>query len=435
MKLSNYISFSFDFLTKKKKQLIMLTIIMSLGISLMILVLTLLASTRKGRTTCDETLTYGNSNTGYFSVQHEKGKMAPTYIEMLENEGFKTGFIIRFNGGCPTPLKELQKIQSKLDYYVKENKSTGIYGVLDYVEMSPKLWDAFDIELAKGSKPEEVIPENEAYVYVGKNVNVEIGTEYICENYKVKNEMGDFVKDENGEYVRRTLKYIVMGQIEEGSSVINPNISKGDIDYISDTTINLDNMVLIVANNPIDGTIYDRFFYSDNPEEFAQKFKKMKTDNSFENGIGCETVEHIFDNMDEKNKEVINYILRLTILIMLSVIIIQSCSKIADIIINVKEYGIYFANGFTKINIFVIMLIEALWRFIICSSIAIAIIFSLARFIIFENYLYEYTMNLIYSEVLVKALAISAAVLLMAQMIPMIFISRIDVATLTKANE
>ena len=435
MKLSNYISFSFDFLTKKKKQLIMLTIIMSLGMALMILVLTLFASTRKGRATCDESLTYGNSNTGYLTFQYEKSKMAPGYIEMLENEGFKTGFITRFNGGCPTPLKELQKIQSKLDYYIKANKSTGNYGVLDYIVMSPKLWDAFDIELAKGSRPEETIPENEAYVYVGKNINIELGTEYISENDKVKNEMGDSVKDENGKYVTRTLKYIVMGQIEKGSSVINPNIQKGDFDYISETTINLDNMILIVSNNPKGGAVYDRFFYSDNPEEFNQKFQKMKMDNSFENGIGCETVEHIFDNMDEKNKEVINYILRLTILIMLSVIIIQSCSKIADIIINVKEYGIYFANGFTKINIYVIMLLETLWRFIICSSIAIVMIFSLAKFVIFENYLYEYTMNLIYSDVLVKALAMAAAVLLMAQMIPMIFISRIDVATLTKANE
>ena len=435
MNLSNYISFSFDFLTKKKKQLIMLTIIMSLGIALMILVLTLFASTKKGRTTCDETLTYGNSNTGYLTFQYEKVRMAPSYIEMLENEGFKTGFITRFNGGCPTPLKELQKVQGELDYYVKENKSTGKYGVLDYVEMSPKLWDAFDVELVNGSKPEETIPENEAYVYVGKNINIELGTEYISENDKVKNEMGDSVKDENGKFVTRTLKYIVMGQIEEGSSVINPDIQKGDFDYISETTINLDNMILIVTNNPMEGAVYDRFFYSDNPEKFNQKFQKMKTDNSFQNGIGCETVEHIFDNMDEKNKEVINYILRLTILIMLSVIIIQSCSKIADIIINVKEYGIYFANGFTKINIFVIMLLETLWRFIICSSIAIIIVFMATRYYFFEIYLFEYTMNLIYSEILVKALAIAAGVLLIAQMIPMIFISRIDVATLTKANE
>ena len=81
------------------------------------------------------------------------------------------------------------------------------------------------------------------------------------------------------------------------------------------------------------------------------------------------------------------------------------------------------------------MIIEVIIRFVISSLIAGGLLYAGREYLFMDARVVEFAEKLFIQSVIPKTLLVSAAVLLIAQMIPMIFISRIDVATLTKANE
>ncbi len=431
MCVKNYIRLSFEFLTRKVKILVMLTCIMSLGIALLISSFVLYEGTVHSRKECDSVLKYGNDNTGYISFKSSGRDRAGEVLDSMGKKGLKTGFITRDSVGL-MPLSELQQVQSKLDYYSQKAKETGSGSGLDCINMSPSFCEMCDMELSEGTLPDK-LNDDEIYIYVGANIDCEIGKEYIQENSFVYDEFGNIIRDENGEYVTTTNRYVVKGKFEKGSRIVSPDILNVE-DYIDETTVELDDLVVLVCNNPVSSTVYSRFVCLDKLKN-ANELNEVMEEYSLQGGVGYGTISHVFDNMDERNSSLIKSIIRLVFIIMLSVIIIQGCSQIADVMINVKEYGIYFANGFTKVNIYIIMLIETLWKFLLSASIAIIAGVLFADYYFDDAKLFDYVMDLATGDVIVKALAIAAGVLLMAQMIPMIFISRIDVATLTKANE
>ena len=298
--------------------------------------------------------------------------------------------------------------------------------------MSSSFCEICDLELSKGTLPNK-LNDDEVYIYVGANIDCEIGKEYVEENSYVYDKFGEVIRDENGEYVKTITRYTVKGQFKKGARIISDDILTID-DYIDETTVELDDLVVLVCNNPRCKDVHTRFVSLDSSMN-ADELKKTIGEYTSQGGAGYGTISQIFDNMDERNSSLIKSIIKLVFIIMLSVIIIQGCSQIADVMINVKEYGIYFANGFTKVNIYIIMLIETLWKFLLSVSIAIGAGVLFADYYFDDAKLFGYVMDLAAGDVMVKALAIAAGVLLIAQMIPMIFISRIDVATLTKANE
>lgn len=112
------------------------------------------------------------------------------------------------------------------------------------------------------------------------------------------------------------------------------------------------------------------------------KIKKGVAD--YDSDISFGTISTVFSIMNERNKDVLKFIKQLSAILLLSVIVIQASSQIANIIINANEYGIYYANGFNKNNIIGIMMIEAVFRFILATTLAI-IVGVMNRYNVFEN--------------------------------------------------
>lgn len=113
-----------------------------------------------------------------------------------------------------------------------------------------------------------------------------------------------------------------------------------------------------------------------------RKIKKGVAD--YDSNISFGTISTVFSIMNERNKDVLKFIKQLSAILLLSVIVIQASSQIANIIINANEYGIYYANGFNKNNIIGIMMIEAVFRFVLATTLAI-IVGVMNRYNVFEN--------------------------------------------------
>ena len=441
MRISRYLKFSFEFLTRRKRQFLLLTLITVSGVILLAASLALYESTKIGRRECDKALRYGNDKTGYMVFPEYNKDIARKYIKCAESAGLKAGYMCLDDHIFVGDLRdELIDIQRKLPFYIKKEKEERKYGMssngLDGICMSSKLWDMCKLELSEGSLPTD-ITDDEVYIYVGSNLDVEIGKECVYDKAYDTDEFGGWTADSISEIVRdRKITYKIMGKLKKGTKIMSPDVTSSIRDYINQDAINLDDMVLVVtAGKPFSISAYDWFFYADNPDEFNEKIDKAFEKENTYNGFGFGTITEAFDSIDEENSQVIKFIVGLTIIIMFSVIIIQGSSQTAEVIGNVKEYGIFFANGFTKANIIIIMIIEVIIRFVISSLIAGGLLYAGREYLFMDARVVEFADKLFIQSVIPKTLLVSAAVLLIAQMIPMIFISRIDVATLTKANE
>ena len=416
MRLRNYIRFSFEFFTKNMRQMLASTLIMSMGIVLITFAFVLLYSTKFEKNKCNEILRYKNEGTGYLVCKDKNDEEIKQILRNLEKQDLEYGYLDRVYVGMEV-LSDLISEQNKLPYYI--NNNTFSNNSLDCVLMSPNLWNMFNLNLSEGEVPENNMKDNEIYLYVGANFDVDIGKEYELKNTILSDEFGQLIKDDNGEYVRGDFKIVIRGKLKDKENIMSPSITEND-DYIQEATVNLNNLVIMVSNNPVCHKVYNRFIFSESYKNFREKLDYAFSESTRENGVGYGTIEHIFNNIDDRNKDTITNIIRLVVILMFSVVIIQGCSQVADIMFNTKEYGIYFANGFTKVNIYIIMLIETLWKFLLSASVAIIAGVLFAKYYFYDIQLFEYVMNLVCGGVMVKALAIAAGVLLIAQMIPMI---------------
>lgn len=69
-----------------------------------------------------------------------------------------------------------------------------------------------------------------------------------------------------------------------------------------------------------------------------RKIKKGVAD--YDSDISFGTISTVFSIMNERSKDVLKFIKQLSAILLLSVIVIQASSQIANIIINANEYGI-----------------------------------------------------------------------------------------------
>lgn len=427
MSIFNLIRLSLDFLTKNIKQLIMLTVILATGTILVCSAFLLVDNYQYTRKHTDEVLRYGNKGTGYMIFRNNDTKYE-AYENIKDNNNISFGHLSVTHGSLVF-----------LDYIKKEQRGLNwtdesCYNELNYISMSPEVFSLFNLEISEGSLEVGNCKDNELQIYIGANVGVEIDNDYnTYENHHIKDAFGDVIENEDDEneevdkYLTDKINYKVCGKLNANTEIMLPEITQIS-EYIDETTINIDNYIIVVSNKPLN--ICNTFFYFSDNNNISLDIK-----DSYSSDISFGTIDSIFERMNDRNKEVLKYIKQLSFIIMLSVIIIQVCSQLANIIINANEYGIYYANGFDKKNIISIMMIEALLRFILASLLAVMAGLLIIKLFFDTADSYSYVMKLLKDGAAVKALAISFLVCIMAQIIPAVVVSRIEIIRLTKINE
>lgn len=421
MRFFNYIRLALEFLTKNIKQLIMLTIILATGTILVCSAFLLYDNTQYSQKHTNEILKYKNAGSGYLIFRNEDTK-EDVYAEIKnKNHNIHFGHLGIENAN----------ISFLNDIYLKQKmamKSDNPYSDgMEYVAISPEVFELFNLELSEGQIDISSCKDDEMQIYVGSDIAINPWDDYKTHAMNIRDDFGNQIKDENNKAISEDFRYKVCGKLKKGSQIMIPDIIHTS-DYISETTLDLDKLVVIVTNKPLFFT-KSFFYYSDNDDMNINISPKHESDISFG------TISTVFYIMNERNKDVLKFIKQLSAILLLSVIVIQASSQIANIIINANEYGIYYANGFNKNNIIGIMMIEAFFRFILATTLAIIVGVIIMKLLFYNETEYVYVIKLLKDGVMIKSLLVSLVICFIAEIIPAIVVSKIELVRLTKAEE
>ena len=165
--------------------------------------------------------------------------------------------------------------------------------------------------------------------------------------------------------------------------------------------------------------------------DVVSEIKKISM--KYDADIRCGNFEDVFDRIYEIDREENENYIKLAIVVMFSVIMIQLCMQSTNILKSTQKYGIYFANGFTKKDLYLMVVIENILRLLI--SLLITSVLT----IMYLNHSFSMMPDLlarifyeIKTFVVADTLAISVLVVAAGTLLPMGIIAKMKPAMLIK---
>ena len=145
------------------------------------------------------------------------------------------------------------------------------------------------------------------------------------------------------------------------------------------------------------------------------------------------TLDKIFDTVVKNNNAENKYLYQLAIVVMISVVFIQLCIQSSRVIKNKTKYGIYFSNGILPTNIIGMLCVENFIKWFMSLMLAglISFLFLYNQYVDFPEYLTRMTSN-IKSFVLLPTIGISAGVMIIGMIFPIIIIGNMAPSKLIK---
>lgn len=426
MGIKNCIRFAFESLTSSVRMLFIYLLVMSSGIVLIAMALTLYEDTRYNEKSTNEVLTSGIDNTGYLIMSDLTTDQKKEVLSKLseENSGIKAGFIEHFNGSI-NELKPLAASQSRL----RGDSEGG--SPLEALVIKNEILSICDVELSDGELYDE-LPKDCAYIYLGAGFSdIPVGSTYEIETIygsEVGYSFRELIQQKDN---IKNIKLIVKGHFEDKQQYISPEILKTEIgDNIC--TIDMNDQVVIASDYPIEPSELESFFlYNEDSDSslydcMQSTIDNMKSEEDMKITYG--TFTDIFDKLEDNQGVMLAYILKLAIMVVLSVIVIQLCVSSITIINNSKRYGIMYANGFSKRDMIYTIVMEAVIRCIMAIMLAVVIGY-LGINIVFGSYsdsveLISRVMMVIKKYVLVKTIAVSFIIAIVGAYVPIVIISR-----------
>lgn len=432
MGFKNLFRFAIESLSSNIKMLIMTLLVMSSGIVLIIMAMTLYEDSKYNEKSTDELLVAGNDHTGYLMMSDMLTAQKSEVInELKKNSDVNVGFVREFC--CSFSGKGIEELAARQKALRKEKGISEMFpgNEIEGINIKSEIFKMCDVSLQDGQISAEV-PEDCVYIYLGSEFkDVEVGT-----TYEVVCSYGGELGADNQEFRSKKLssvklKFIVKGHFAKNQKYIAPEIL--DIaEGINVCATDLDDQVVIVSNNPIEPSAVGEFFVYGNKEDtlfydnMKNTIENIKSNEDYKISYG--TISDIFDKHSDNQSRMIGYIVKLAVMVTLTVIVIQLCVSSIMIINGTKRYGIMYANGFSKKDMIGIIIMEAVLKCVM--SILLAIIIGYVGIqIVFGSYqdvaaLYERVMMIVKKYVLIKAVGISFVISIVGAYVPIIIISK-----------
>lgn len=405
------------------KQLLLTTIIITTGIVLTIFALYYAQISEFEQRICDDTLTYGNSRTGYIDVEDFSDEDKMKFYEDVKNiEGINNvGF---FYLDEKSSVREVSKIQTKNSLILKElDKFFKAKGKTE-VNVMYSLANVCDIKLEDGATIEEPKDDHTVYMYLGNGISeIPIGTQYTKEQ---------FFYDEDGKMVKEDVTYIVKGHMKKGQKWLAEDVyeTDGDGDFYYDLHYGVIN---VRCNTSIYTKSHMFFSINDESDWNSIREKICNIAEKYDNNILLSKLDYVFDKVVKNKKAENKFIFQLAIIVMISVVFIQICIQSSRVINNKTKYAIFFSNGLTPENVIGMLVMENLFKWITSFVVAMGIIFW---FLYSQFYDYpEYITRMVecFREfVLWPTIGISLGVMIVGMIFPVVVIGKMAPSKLIK---
>ncbi len=304
-------------------------------------------------------------------------------------------------------VPELYQIQ---DGHVP-NRDTADDGAIPFMEQGfavislRSTWELFDFHLAKGSYIPNDDPNNTSvwHLYLGSAYShIPVGTEY-------REEDGDIVK--------------VMGILEKGSVCTTDSML--DAEFNSAKTVTLDYMAVLVGNSNAEGFYSEHLFSVGNPADMQPVINRIyDLAKQYELDVTVGTVDGMLKEEQKVYQKISDMLLELMLIVLLVAATIQACVQIVDMIGHFPMYGVLYANGASKQDLCVLILLENGMRYAAACAIAYGVVRLLLFGLFREAELLETVMRIFYRETAVWMCLIGLGVCLLSMAVPLLMIQR-----------
>lgn len=407
MKLSSIIKYSIDSLMRKffKSMAIILLFAFSFVLIAMCIIPNILtAYTSKS---VDRVLSAGIKRTGTIHIK-EYNDNCEEFVGKLKNiEGIEAVGEVSLTENNNKELRELRSIQKNHipDELVFEDGSLQTNNGLIIMHFNYEAWEIHNLKLSKGSyatsdESGEIPTVN---IYLGNAYkDIPIGTEYVMGREP------------------HIYKYKVMGILEKGAKCTTDNLTYEGFD--NPKTINLDYLVIAVHSSGIQSenlfTITDK---ADMQEVINRIYELAK---EYDIGVTVGSLEGLFEEDKKSYGKISDLLLELMLVVVLVSATIQACVQITDIIGRFRMYGILYSNGATKTDIYLIVIIENVVRYILACIIFYGAARLLLRSLFSNAAAYKLVTEIFHNDVLVPVYLIGLTVCMASIVVPLLMIRK-----------
>lgn len=425
MKILNIIRFAVDEIILTFKQFTLTTILLVLGIIMTGLSIYLYGSYEYDQRICESLLNEGKERTGYILVENFDDEVQKDFIKDIGNiKGIK---------GVGDIFLDYESVIGEIKLVQKKNTSTSsFWDRITKSKSTPSIcinYDALnicDVELMDGVSFEEPEDEYTTYLYLGSGLrdDITIGTTYV-NKYKLY---------EGEELVDIEQKYIVRGYIKKGEKYIASDIE--ETYFVGDYYYDMDYGVIELTNNSKTSLSENKLFFSiedgASMKEVLDEINNVsaKYDIHLTSGI----IGNSFEKVIESNKKENRHLIELSVIIMISVILIQLCMQSTNIINNTTRYGILYSNGFTKYDVTGVLIIQNVIKFLIALLITSTLVVLYVDFY-YKDYFADLIPRILFQIrelVALKTVGISLVVVVLGLIVPLMVIERTSPSKLIK---
>ncbi|MDE6233713.1 MAG: hypothetical protein K2M60_10275 [Lachnospiraceae bacterium] len=303
------------------------------------------------RNVVENGLTAGTKNTAVLDVLNEiSDEEFAEFKDKLLNEKdiLSVGEIDIYSG---FENSELAKLQCRL--------SGNDENMLNYIMIDCRAADIYDIPLETGNiKKDTNLSENEFQVYLGSA-------------YKKYYKTGDVIEHEI--YKGCTYRFEIESFLKSGTKAIDPETLLSTDSFLDDKCYKKlgESDVVMVCNVKMDSNVMF-FTWSD-----EVSLKDIKTQiNKIADLVGIDavigTIDNILNEKLEASRKINDFVNDILWIVMITTIIMLTCTQISVVLTNLSEYGILCANGFSIPWIAAMLIVENSIKIIlsgICSSL------------------------------------------------------------------
>lgn len=299
----------------------------------------------------------GNDNLGTVRILNNTDDEGANFIEEMKKKGFSYIGQRYYIELVMDDFEELAIQQSAFDIkkvLIKNNHITDNHSIV-CIPLYGEFLQMCGVELQSGmwkTNPKE----NERYLYLGSDFHdIPVGTVY-------------YNKDYTGFSDEKTIKYIVKGYLAEGSKILSDKIlTSRDLFNLHYGEV-LDDKVIMFDTHPI---AYDTYFLTNGKSN--DETNAILDEISKETGVEIEKSDwrEVLKEQKEENWILIkniSYFLVITILICISVLL---CNTLAEKMNTGNIIGIWYANGFSQKDIFLIEALDSILPILFSAAAAI----------------------------------------------------------------
>lgn len=407
MKLSGIIKYSIDGIMRKffKSTAIVLMFAFSFVLIAMCIIPNIL--TDYATKSVDKVLSGGIKRTGVINIKEYKDN-CEDFVESLKNmEGIAAVGEVSTHESSAVQLRELRNIQKGHipDEFIFEDGSLQINNGFIMMNFSYEAWEIHNLKLSKGayavSDESGDIPT--ICIYLGNAYrDIPVGTEYV---------MG------REPYI---YKYKVMGILEKEAKCTTINLTSEEID--NPKTVNLDYLGIAVHNSGIQSE--NLFMITDQADMQEVINRIYSLAKEYDLGVTVGSLQGLFEEDKRTYGKISDLLLELMFVVVLVSATIQACVQITDIIGRFKMYGILYSNGAAKTDIYLIIIMENIIRYILAYIIFYGATRLLLRSLFSNAAAYKLVTEIFHNDVLLPVCLIGLAVCMASIVVPLFMIRK-----------